>query len=151
MEYVSHTVNDTCSSTINRTTIHIRTVVSSIQANGRQHIRCFIPQAVSYSLMLLKMGITIAKKCRANFGILIICLLLHLVDYFLYYMWLSCYSTAIKRPYEKLITDFSKIPNFLHHTNKVAFSKTQPLYYTRYQTLAETLMRMSVLWDMTPC
>ena len=29
-----------------------------IQANDRQHIRCFIPQAVSYSLMLLKMGIT---------------------------------------------------------------------------------------------
>jgi hypothetical protein len=31
-----------------------------IQANGRQHIRYFIPQAVFYNPMLLKMGITIA-------------------------------------------------------------------------------------------
>jgi hypothetical protein len=31
-------------------------------ANGRQHIRCFIPQAVFYSLMLLKMGINIARN-----------------------------------------------------------------------------------------
>jgi len=33
-----------------------------IQINGRQHIRCFIPQAVFYSLMLLKMGIIIARN-----------------------------------------------------------------------------------------
>jgi hypothetical protein len=33
-----------------------------VEANGRQHIRCFILQAVFYSLMLLKMGITIAQN-----------------------------------------------------------------------------------------
>jgi len=30
--------------------------------NGRLHIRCFIPQAIFYSLMLLKMGITIVRN-----------------------------------------------------------------------------------------
>jgi hypothetical protein len=31
-------------------------------AKGRQHIRYFITQAVFYSLMLLKMGITVARN-----------------------------------------------------------------------------------------
>ena len=60
-------------------------------------------------------------------------------------LWLSYYSKVTKHPYEKLITEFSKLPYFLHNANKVAISKTQPLYYTRYQAVAETLMRMSVL------
>jgi hypothetical protein len=78
-------------------------------------------------------------------------ILLHQVHCFLYYTCLYYYSTVTKRPYDKWITDFSQIPYFLHHTYKVAFSKTQPLYCTRHRVLAETLMRMSVLWDMTPC
>jgi len=33
-----------------------------IQSNGRQRIRCFIPQAIFYSLMLQKMATTIARN-----------------------------------------------------------------------------------------
>jgi hypothetical protein len=37
-----------------------------LSANGTQHIRCFIAQALFYSLMLLKMGITIARTMSSQ-------------------------------------------------------------------------------------
>ena len=50
------------------------------QATGRQHRGCIIPQAVTHSLVLLKMGGIIAPKHVELIGIINKLLLLHQVS-----------------------------------------------------------------------
>ena len=57
-----------------------------LQATGRQHRGCIIQQAVTHSLVLLKMGKIIAPKHVELTGIINKPLLLHLVGC-LYYMY----------------------------------------------------------------
>ena len=60
-----------------------------LPAGDRQHRGCIIPQAVTHSLVLLKMGKIIAQKHVELTGIINKLLLLHLVGC-LYYLYQRC-------------------------------------------------------------
>ena len=60
--------------------------LTMLPATGRQHRRCIIPQAVTHSLVLLKMGEIIAPKQVELIGIINKPLLLH-PDGCLYYLY----------------------------------------------------------------
>ena len=68
----------------------------SLQATGQQHRRCFTPQAVTQSLVLLKMGKIIARNILSCLGLSIKPLLLHRVGC-LYYLSLLHIFAFLKR------------------------------------------------------
>ena len=59
-----------------------------LPAGGRQHHGCVIPQAVTHSLVFLKMGKIIARNMLSGTGIINKPLLLYLVGclYYLYFI-----------------------------------------------------------------
>ena len=67
------------------------------QATGRQHRRCIIPQAITHSLLLLKMGKNNCPKHVELTGIINKTLLLHLVGVYVIYVndaWSNKYQTS---------------------------------------------------------
>ena len=114
-----------------------------LPATGRQHRRCIIPQTVTHSLVLLKMGKIISRTFVELTGIINKLLLLHLVGC-LYYLYQWC---TVKQKFMScnfcVILKWCNVQVFLLQSHSL-----QQLYHKESLHLPAHPIRATMLWEM---